>query len=673
MSQKELKVSVDGLLNNLPGMLYRCRNDKEWTMLFVSDGCELLTGYTKEELLLNQDISYIDLIHDADKEMTYTNVDKALKDKTTFSFEYRIHPKHGAIKWVWEQGVGIFDDHGEIIWIEGFITDITVQKNEQKRLKRDLHKKDRENLINRSLLNEYKKAVDVSAIVTKTNKSGIITYVNSEFYRVSGWLKEEVVGKPHSITRDHQVSAQFFKDLWETIQDKRIWKGVISNINKKGERYYLKSTIVPILNINGGIREFILIGNDVTDLILQEKKIKFQTTDFLTKLPNRQKLLEDLQSDNLKLAILNIERFKEINEYFGLNTGDRVLVELSTVLEELTAPLEMKLYKLHGDEFAILANNINKDAFRGFITDIVEKIKATNLSINEQFMKITMIAGISMQKNYFINAEIALNHARDHKEDVVFFDDDADIKEKLISNRNWTKKLKAAINEDRITIFIQPIRCNSSHKIYKYECLVRLIERDGTVVAPSHFLTVAKKSRLYPEISKTVISKAFKYFKNRDEFFSINLSLSDILNDEVSDLLKTLIHENPGTGERLILEIVEDEGIENYLEVNSFIENMKFLGCKIAIDDFGTGYSNFDYLMRLNIDYIKIDGSIIRNIDHDPNAKLITELIINFSKKLNIKTIAEYVHSESVLQTTKTMEIDFAQGYFIGEPFSIDQ
>lgn len=672
MLQNELKVSIKDLLNNLPGMLYRCRYDKEWTMLFVSDGCEPLTGYTKEELLFNRDISYIELIHNTDKDMTYIDVDNALKNKTTFSFEYRIHPKHGEVKWVWEQGVGIYNDSGEITWIEGFITDITVQKNERERLKRDLHKKDRENLINLSLLNEYKKAVDVSSIAAKTNKSGIITYVNAEFCRVSGWLKEEVVGKPHSITRDHQVAAQFFKDLWETILDKRIWKGVISNINKNGERYYLKSTIVPILNINGDIQEFILIGNDVTDLILQERKIKFQTTDFLTKLPNRQKLLEDLQSSNLKLAILNIERFKEINEYFGFDMGDRVLVELAVLLNDLTTPLKMKLYKLHGDEFAIQANHISKENFRDFITKIINKIKTTNLVINKHRLNITMIAGISMQKNYFINAEIALNHARDHKDEVVIFDDDTGIKEKLISNIKWTNKLRTAIDEDRITIFIQPIRCNSTHKIHKYECLVRLIEKDGTIVLPSHFLTVAKKSRLYPEISKTVILKAFKYFKDRDEFFSINLSLSDILNDEIVNLLKTLINESPGIGERLILEIVEDEGIENYLEVNSFIENMKSVGCKIAIDDFGTGYSNFDYLMRLNIDFIKIDGSIIKNIDHDPNAKLITELIIDFSKRLNIKTIAEYVHSESILQATKTMKIDFAQGYFIGKPFSID-
>lgn len=673
MANTEKKKVISELLSSLPGMLYRCYYDSEWTMLFVSEGCEFLTGYSKVELLNNRETSYADLIHRDDRDLIYRAVEKALSQRLPFSYEYRIYPKYGSCKWVWEQGVGIYNTSGEVKYIEGFITDITSQKKEQEKLKRDLNLKDRELLINLSLLNEYKKAVDASAIATKTDLEGIITYVNEEFCRVSGLAKDEVIGRSHNMTRDPQTPTSFFKEMWNTILDKRIWKGVISNVGKGGHRYYVKSTIVPILDCDGNIHEFMLIGYDVTDLILQEKKIKFQTTDFLTQCANRQKLLEDLQGSDLKLAIINLERFKEVNEYYGFATGDCVLIELSKMMAGLIQELNMKLYKLHGDEFAILTDiSIDKETFRAFVVDLLQKIKGYRFNIDGHQFTMSAIAGVSMQKNFFINAEIAIQHAKESKKDVVFFDDNTDLKKRMDSNISWTNRIKAAIEEERIDVFVQPIMCQRSKEIFKFECLVRLIDIDGTVISPLHFLATSKKARLYSDITRAVINKSFDCFKDRSESFSINLSVEDILNADTVEFLKTKIQQYPGIGQRLILEIVEDEGIENYFEVSRFIENMKFLGCCIAIDDFGTGYSNFDYLMRLNIDFIKIDGSIIKNIDHDDNARIVTELIINFGKKLNIKTIAEYVHSETVLNVTHAMGIDYAQGYFVGQPYSID-
>ncbi|MCV6625026.1 MAG: EAL domain-containing protein, partial [Cellvibrionaceae bacterium] len=150
--------------------------------------------------------------------------------------------------------------------------------------------------------------------------------------------------------------------------------------------------------------------------------------------------------------------------------------------------------------------------------------------------------------------------------------------------------------------------------------------------------------------------------------FSINMSILDAANDETISALEQQLSKYPGLGQRLIIEIVEEEGIENHEQIADFISRLKDWGCKIAIDDFGTGYSNFDYLMKLNVDYIKIDGSIIHNIHEDNNAELVSDLIVKFAKQLNIKTIAEYVHSKEVFEKVKEMGIDYSQGYFIGRP-----
>jgi len=664
------KVEIEQLLNQLPGMLYRCKYDESWTMEFLSDGCKELTGYSKKEMLYNKKIAYASIIHEDDYDWTFEAVITALRERKPFNYEYRIISKNGSIKWVWEQGLAVYNENNEILYIEGFITDISSQKKQKDILKEKLNKKNRELMINLSLLNEYKKAVDESSIVTKTNIDGIITYVNDEFCRTTGFSREEVLGKSHNILRHPQNPNSLFERLWKTILDKRIWRGVIKNRKKNHKTYYVKSTIVPILDYNGEIKEFMAIRYDVTDLVLQEKKIKVQTTDHMTQLPNRQKLLEDLEEEKLlKLAIINVEKFKEINEYYGFDVGDRLLVELSNILSKQLSAYQTRLYKLPGDEFAILADNsISKDSFRKLIKDILKVIRIYNFQIDSFRFTIRAISGASMQKNYFINAEMATNHAKIIGKEFVFFDENIDIKKKLIDNVNWTHKLKEAIEDDRIVVFVQSINSNSSENIKKYECLVRMLDTDGTVISPSQFLTVSKRSRLYPMITKIVIQKAVSYFKDKDGYFSINLTLEDILNDEIVDFLKQKINKYDGLGNRLIIEIVEDEGIENYNEVSAFIENMKFLGCKIAIDDFGTGYSNFDYLMKLNVDFIKIDGSIIKNIAHDYNAKIVTELIVDFAKRLNIQTIAEFVYNEEVYETVKTMGVDFSQGYFLGKP-----
>lgn len=673
MSNKLKKVEVEQLLNDLPGMLYRCKYDRDWTMEFLSDGCEELTGYKAKKMLFNKEVSYGDVIHNDDEVLVFNVVTTALKNKEPFNLEYRIITKDGKLKWVWEQGLGIYDKKGKVKNIEGFITDITSQKKKRDKLKKELHKKDKELMINLSLLNEYKKAVDESAIVTKTDPRGIITYVNDEFCKISGYTKDEVLGENHNLVRHPQNPKSLYETLWNTIKDKRVWKGVLKNRTKQNKTYYVKSTIVPILNFDGDIKEYMAIRHDVTDLILQEKKLKFQVTDHITHLPNRQKLLEDLESDyEFKLAIINIERFKEINEYYGFDVGDRVLVELSVLLKKALKNVNMRLYKLPGDEFAILANElIDKNTFKEFIQKLITQIKTTTFELGKNSFNISVVCGASMQKNYFIHAEMATNYAKVIKKEFVFFDDNIEIKEQLVNNVNWTRKLNEAIEKDKIQVFAQPIFSNFSSNETKYECLVRIVEDDGTVISPVHFLNIAKKSKLYPKITKAVIEKSIEYFKDKDSSFSINLTLEDILSVKTMEFLENKLNKYKDVANRLILEIVEDEGIENYNEVSAFIEKMKHLGCKIAIDDFGTGYSNFDYLMRLNIDFIKIDGSIIKNIAHDENAKIVTELIIDFAKRLNIGTIAEYVHNEEVLQAVKSMGVDYSQGFHLGEPKQI--
>ena len=164
-----------------------------------------------------------------------------------------------------------------------------------------------------------------------------------------------------------------------------------------------------------------------------------------------------------------------------------------------------------------------------------------------------------------------------------------------------------------------------------------------------------------------MIKKSFEMFKDKDLEFSVNLTIDDIKNEHIKEYIFDML-ERYNIGHKVVFEIVESESIEDFEEVAKFISTVKDYGCKIAIDDFGTGYSNFEYLLKLKADFIKIDGSMIKDIDTNQDAQLVVSTIVNFAKKLGIKTIAEFVENESILTKVNELGIDYSQGYYFSKP-----
>jgi len=257
-------------------------------------------------------------------------------------------------------------------------------------------------------------------------------------------------------------------------------------------------------------------------------------------------------------------------------------------------------------------------------------------------------------------------HSQKFKYEIIY-SKDLQLEKFYENNRIWAVRIKNALNDDRIVPFYQAIYNTKTKKIEKYECLVRLIGKDGKVYSPFYFLDIAKKSRQYLLITKKVIEKSFEYFKDKDFEFSINLTLEDIIDKNMREFILKKLHEY-NIGHKVVFEIVESEEIVDFDEINEFIANVRELGCKIAIDDFGSGYSNFAYLIKLKADYIKIDGSLIKDILTNKNSEEIVSTIINFSKKQGFKTIAEFVSSKELFDKISELGIDYVQGYYIGEP-----
>ena len=527
-----------------------------------------------------------------------------------------------------------------------------------------------------NFLLEYKKAIDESSIVSKTDKNGLITFVNKKFCEISGYEEDELIGKSHNIVRHPSMTKEFFNNLWKTITNKEIFKGVIVNKKKNGLVYYVDTTIIPILDENKNIEEFIAIRHDITKVYEQKKLIEEQFIDELTLLPNRQKLLKDLKDNKIqKIAMININSFRDINNFYGFETGDLVLKKFSQILlDKISTNINLDLYRVANDVFAICTKNKdNLKEIRDICTNIIEYFSLHPILINNNSFYLSISIGVArnckdsaVQNNLLSKAEYALRMAKKRDISILFLDENIELYNKLKENKKLIEELKNALILNNLLIYGQKLINNISKK-EKYEILMRVKLEDGSILTPYSFLKESKKAKLYLGMTRMLVKKACEYFKGKDIDFNLNLTLEDIKDQYTMDFIVNAM-EKTNTAKQITFEIVESEGIESFTEVSNFIKKAKKLGCKIAIDDFGTGYSNFEYIIKLDVDYIKIDGSLIKNINTDNNLYLTVQTIVGFAKALKIKTVAEFVHNEEVLNCVKNLDIDYSQGFFIDEP-----
>lgn len=538
-----------------------------------------------------------------------------------------------------------------------------LKLKEFKKLKKENH-----------ILKQYNEATKDSNIISTADLKGNITYVNDKFCEVSLYTYEEVLGKPHSIVRGEE-DGKIFQQLWETIKNKKVWYGVLKNRKKNGEFYWVNINIRPILDEKNEIIEYIAIRHEITDLVLKTEELKRNLRlDFLTNIGNRYKLIEDVsKSVNPCISILDIVSFSDVNDFFGYKTGDNVLKIVARKIEELLIDKEnYKVYRDHSDTFCIVAQNEDRDKFIKNIDEISKTIGKVPIVIKsrELYVQLSYVFSFESKENLLETANIIKRYSQANK-NIIIYDKALELEKDYEKNIFWTLKIKKALDEDKIVPYFQPIYNLKTNKIEKYEALVRLIDGNN-VISPYYFLDISKKSKQYLQLTKTMIQKTFDYFRDKDFEFSINLTFEDIKSEYISSFIIELLKEYK-IGHRVVFEIVESEEIDNFRKINEFFVTIREYGCKIAIDDFGSGYSNFEYLAKLNVDYIKIDGSLIKDILINKSSQNIVSMLVNFAKGQNVKTIAEFVSNKDILNKVRELGIDYVQGYYIKEPIaSID-
>ncbi|MEA1956602.1 MAG: EAL domain-containing protein [Campylobacterota bacterium] len=434
----------------------------------------------------------------------------------------------------------------------------------------------------------------------------------------------------------------------------------ISNIKDMDSRIIVKTQITEISQLGN---EF----NNLLDKIkyYYEKLIYQFFIDQMTSLPNLLALKKDIREyNNPTLILININQFKNINNFYGYEAEDLILKEFSKLLAK-NKSISKKSYRISGDEFAwLLDEELNLFDF----LETLEEFQNHPFEYKESVIYLNISCGVAQSKDRLIeNATTALNQAKIKTKPFELYDNSMQQESKINDTIYWTKKLKDALEEDRIVLYYQPILDVKLEKATKFESLVRLKDKDGTIHSPDDFMEAAKLSRLYLRLTRSIIKQAFKYFKDKPYEFSVNVSMEDISDLATKNYILNQLKNFPEPS-RVVFEILETEEITEFDLINSFAKDVKELGAKLAIDDFGSGYSNYNYIIKLNVDFLKIDSSLIMNIDKDEKIAIVVESIINSSHKLGLKTIAEYVSSKKIMDKVKELGVDFIQGYHIDKP-----
>jgi len=390
--------------------------------------------------------------------------------------------------------------------------------------------------------------------------------------------------------------------------------------------------------------------------------------DKLTSLFNKSYLEQLLQSDTKHtLILLNVNNFSYINTAYGFEIGDKLLMKIASILKDNFAT--KATCRINSDEFALLFDE--RIDIEKMVSEIKNCFYSQEIQVDTIDLNISFSYGAVYGKYDLLrNVALALKQAKENgKNNLYIFNYSQENinqsqREAFVQANNL---LHNALNEDRVVPFFQGIRDNKTGKIIKFESLVRII-KDTEVISPFVFLQAAKLSGLLPEITKIMIDKSFAIMQDNDFTFSINITEDDLNNNYLVAYLEKKSLEYHVETKRVILEILEgisSNGKKNHI---TQLKQLKSNGYALAIDDFGSEYSNFERVLDLDIDFLKIDAKYIKNIHTNKKSYEITKAIAFFTKNVGIPCIAEFVHNQEVQTIMEKLDISFSQGYLFSEP-----
>jgi len=542
------------------------------------------------------------------------------------------------------------------------------------------------------------------AVVT-ADFHGCVEYLNPAAERITGWACESVYGRPleevlplFDESGERVDAFPLYQCLNDGYCDLLSTNHSMNLKNKDKQMVAIESSMAPMLDNQGIVTGVVLVFRDVSEERKLRKQLLHQANhDALTGLSNRlvfeKRLAEALQlarSQHIEHAVLflDLDQFKVVNDTCGHVAGDVLLQQLTSLLRDKMRATDI-LARLGGDEFGVILNTCSLDHAKKIAVVLLDTVREFRFIWEDKTFEIGVSIGLVMLDetsesvaSVMSAADVACYAAKDGGRNRyhIYETSDKELKQRH-GEMQWVTLISKAINENRFVLHLQevaslsPERSDSKH----YEVLLRMVGENGELIPPGAFLPAAERYGLIANVDRWVIENGFailaRYLARnpgKSAIFAINLSGLSIGDEGFLDYIKDQMAQHGLPHSSICFEITETAAVANLTQAIKFFKSLRELGCKFALDDFGCGVSSFSYLKNLPVDFLKIDGMFVRDMVDDSIDYAMVEAINNIGQVMGLKTIAEFVENQAILDCLVALEVDYAQGYFIAEPTPLE-
>jgi len=683
--QAEYELSRDRrLFTNGPVTVFRWRAEKGWPIEYASKTVAQF-GFDNDELVRTRAL-YADMIVRTDlmrvEQAKFNDPDGRYK---IVGIDYRIVRADGDIRWVYDYTIPVRNENGEITHYAGYLLDITDRKQGESDL---LREKERAQITLHSIMD---------AVIT-TDVNGQVEYLNPAAEELTGWDSHIARGLP--LTRifslfDGSSRTSIEEPVNRSLQSGKSFtstRDCILNRND-GSHLSIQYSTSPIMSVGNAPLGVVLVFHDVTENRSMARQLTYQAAhDPLTGLINRAEFekrleyaLDSVRSEDAHhaLCFMDIDQFKLVNDTCSHEAGDTLLKDIAGLLQGCLRDSDV-LGRLGGDEFGVLLKNCSLDGAEEIAANMLSMIRATRFESCERTFEIGASIGIAMidagsssVTEVLKAADLACYAAKDTGRSGihVFQAGDADL-ERRHDEMQWVTRLKDAINEDRLVLYYQDIAPVSpgTTEVHHFEVLVRMQDEAGKLIMPDKFLPAAENYNLITALDRWVVEHSLEWYAARGErlLMSINLSGKSVTDPAFLEFVRGKLVEYRVNTEDICFEITETAAVANLDMAAGFMNELRKLGCRFALDDFGSGLSSFAYLRNLPVNYLKIDGSFVRNIDSDRVNAAMVDAINQLGVVMGIMTIAEFVENDDIMNKLAEIGVDYAQGYGVARPMPLE-
>ncbi|WP_221048524.1 sensor domain-containing protein [Methylogaea oryzae] len=631
--------------------------------------CSDILGLAREQISTNLDITYPD-----DRQKERENMERLLAGETSsFTMEKRYVRPDGALVWVSFTVSLMGGASGNSYFHIAVIDDITERKQAEEAMRLA------------SLVYE-----NSSEAMTVTDADGIIVSINAAFTEVTGYTPEEAVGQSTKILSSGHQDRAFYQSMWHAISTTGRWQGEIWNRRKNGEIYAEWLTINTIYNNDGSVHRRVGLFSDITDKKASEELIWKQANfDHLTDLPNRRMFHDRLQQElkkarraglSMALMLLDLDRFKDVNDVLGHSMGDQLLRVAAQRLSGCVREADT-VARLGGDEFTVILGELDEPGEVERIAQHILRVLAEPFQLGQEVAHVSASIGITLYPDdaaeidtLLKNADQAMYAAKSQGGNRYGYFTPA-MQEAAQTRLRLIADLRGALAADQFWVAYQPIVELATGAVYKAEALIRWQHPVRGLVSPAQFIPVAEETGMIVAIGDWIFREAARQVKRWRAMHhpafqvSVNKSPAQFLSDDADhpewfEYLQAL----GLPGESMVVEITEGLLLDGDAVIKGKLLALRGTGMQVSIDDFGTGYSSLSYLKKFDIDYLKIDQSFVRNLAPNSSDMALCEAIIVMAHKLGMKVIAEGVETEAQRDLLAAAGCDYGQGYLFAKP-----